>query len=236
MLVEYLNDTVRYIKLTGCHTLTPNAILSIIGANASSLKMLDIAGCWQTTDAVVQFTSQICGDNLIALDLSYCTKISDISLLALASLCPNLRVLRLMAQTKTTSLGIGRLADTMTKLEELTFRAISGVTDGICIEIIESNSKLKSLDLSYMPLTNEVLVSIARNIMNTIIWIKLEGTQVTREGVEDFFNIAQRAYKASHKPLALEMLYLTDCDAISRDYLLQVARRYKECMPLLDVG
>ncbi|KAJ7553334.1 hypothetical protein O6H91_06G093900 [Diphasiastrum complanatum] len=237
VLQRYTN--LQHLDLSLCIRVTDASLLSVaklVGVRLLTINLSKIGGF---SDAGLAYLARDC-PSILDIDLSYCSNLSDLGIIALAQLS-NLQSLKLVGCHSITDAGLGCLAAGCKNLCALNLKGCLGITDA-GIAFIAANCKLlHTLDLSYTEVTEKGLASIT--ILDSLKDLNLvacnnvddNGLEYLRSGCKTLLrldvsrcrNVSDVGITAlADGPMALQQLTLSYCSPITDEVLATFQKFY----------
>lgn len=138
------------LTLSGCRNITNDAFMNT-GQLFNSLEYLDLTRCLSVTDKGVKLIIEQVGKTIKALNLSSCEDISDDSVIYIASNCPNLQEINLSKCMNVTDKSTCLLLVKCTNLTKLILYNCNKITDATVEQITKLPQlalNLKEIDIS----------------------------------------------------------------------------------------
>lgn len=139
------------LKLPNCKNLTPAAFLNNNSTHQSSLQnliCLDLSDCTNVTDIALDYILKSC-PSLQIINLSSCEEITDAGLIRLVNSCIHLIDLNLTRCKKLTDLSICTIAQKLPKIQNLKLCNCIQITDQSIIELTKYCRFINELDISF---------------------------------------------------------------------------------------
>ena len=128
-----------------------------------NLESLDIHGK-SITDKSILAVANNCNTNLQSLNVSLCTKISDVGITIIAERCRNLKHLNLWRCANITNNSIIKVATNCTQLLSLKVCNIPKITDASIIKVATNCTQLLLLNVTHVPkITDASIYAISEN-------------------------------------------------------------------------
>lgn len=157
--------------------------------------------------------------SLQSLDVSYCRKITDKGLSAIAEGCPDLCVLRLAGCRFVTDKALLTLSMNCHNLEELCLQGCSNISDTGLISLSNGCKRIKFLDLNKCSNVGDAGVSgVARACSSSLITLKL--LDCYKIGADSILSLAEFCQN-------LETLIIGGCRGISNESIKLLASACK---------
>ena len=150
-----VSGKIKSVSLFRCWRLMDTGLTSFLKTNGSTLRFLELAGCTKVTDITLQAIARFCPE-LRHLDLTRCPLITDVGLNYIAS--PELEVLLLYADSHLTSSSYDAIGE-CTSLRKLDLCGHSNLDSPRLIRILQAcGSTLEYLNLSWcVELSDEII-------------------------------------------------------------------------------
>ncbi|KAF4401355.1 hypothetical protein G4B88_001549 [Cannabis sativa] len=224
--LQYLEDLV----LEGCFGIDDSS-LEVLKCSCKSLKKLDLSSCQNITHVGLSSLTNIAGENLEELTLSYVSPVTSV-------LADSLRGLPMLQTVKldgclVTSAGLKAIGDWCVSLRELSLSKCSGVTDDGLSSLVIKHRDLRKLDITCCRRITYVSIAHITNSCSALTSLKMESCALVSR--EAFVLIGQRCR-------FLEELDLTD-NEIDDEGLKSISRCSKLsslklgiCLDITDKG
>ena len=174
------------------------------------LAKVDLAGCYNINEYVMEIAIQVKLPNLTHLDLGLCKDVGDGTLGRISTYCHNLCYLSLEGNIRITNAGLLLLAWGARELKSLNLKSCRNITDhGINVLALNhdgspSDSKLESLDLQDCKLTDKSLVYVSKGM-----------PQLKRVNLSTIKTITDGGFKCLAQMPALEEIIVQKCDNVT---------------------
>ncbi len=175
-----------------------------------SLVSVDLSGCYNLTESVMEGAIQGDLPNLRCLDLGLCKDVGDGTLGRIGTYCSNLRSLSLEGNTRVTNAGLLLLIWGAKELTSLNLKSCRNITDnGINVIALQSDgspfgSKLEHLGLQDCRLTDKSLA-----------YISLGMPSLRRINLSTISGVTDTGLKSLAQMPRLEELNLRNCDNVT---------------------
>jgi F-box/leucine-rich repeat protein 14 len=206
-------DTYRSLGRRGVKRVKVLSIKKSLRRLLHSVPMLtyvDLSGCYNLTENVMEIAIQRELPNLNSLDLGLCKDVGDGTLGRIGTYCNNLRHLSLEGNTKITNAGLLLLAWGAKELVSLNLKSCRNITDhGINVMAVNADgsplgSKLEFLGLQDCKLTDKSLAYISRGM-----------PQLKRINLSTISGITDTGLKYLAEMPGLEEVNLRNCDNVT---------------------
>jgi F-box/leucine-rich repeat protein 2/20 len=148
-------------------------LVQSVTAKCRHLSVFSVCGSVGITDTGIRHVARNCAENLQDLDISKCPALTDISLVALGRICPQLCALDVTHCVNVSAEGIGSIVRNCGKLTALSCASCRCVTDNVLLQIGQHCRALRELDLSGCPLITDVGVSAMAEQCSQLVSIDL---------------------------------------------------------------
>lgn len=157
------------LNISGCSAISRDAITSLVTSNGQ-LGMLSAGMCFEITDlTLVDILTVSGGSQLLNIDLTWCSQLTDLSLEHLARHCNRLEALTISLCLNVTDQGIALLVEQCVKLVALNVSECNVLTDMAVRSLSAQCPLLRDLNLSGCHLlTSEALSSLASSCCSNL--------------------------------------------------------------------
>ncbi|TCD67495.1 hypothetical protein EIP91_012300, partial [Steccherinum ochraceum] len=144
----YMLEELRLLDLTNCYKLTDDAIIGIT-THAPRIQTFLLSGCFELTDRALESLGKL-GHHLDVLTLAHVDQITDRGVSVLCSACPRLRSVDVSYCSRLTDLSILEFGSLL-ELNRLIANNIPAITDNSVLFLADHALTIADLQLSYCP-------------------------------------------------------------------------------------
>ena len=196
------------------------------------LTNIDLAGCYNIDECVMEVAIQRELPNLTHLDLGLCKDIGDGTLGRIGTYCQNLRFLSLEGNVRITNAGLLLLAWGAKELKSLNLKSCRNISDhGINVMVLKDDgtplgSKLEFLGLQDCKLTDKSLAYISKGM-----------PQLKRVNLSTINTITDGGLKSLAQMPVLEEINIRKCDNVTDLGLAYLSEDCQSCrLKFLDLS
>ena len=212
-------DSLSSVALKGFKKLDDAVILDLV-RRSRGLTHVDLNGCWQVSDGVVEELVRRHGQTLVSLDLTACFNVTAASLVSLSTQCPALKSFCCALSSAVTDEVVLSLLTHCRALHSLSLTGCLSLSNAIGDHVAMHGGALQTLDVSGVKnLSDDFLLSLSLSAAKSLQTVNMEGCAlVTTAGVKQLIT----------RYPSLKKLHVRSClNVVHRDLVKEV----QEIMP-----
>ncbi len=123
-------NRLAHLNLNRCHGAHMSTVIRVVSKNIN-LQSLGLSGIQLNDESLVKLSAECSKCRITKLDISCCSDITDLGLIALADACGSLKSINLLQNSRLSTEGIRTLCSRCWNLETLLFEELFLITDDI---------------------------------------------------------------------------------------------------------